>query len=98
MVPKALALRLPFGARKFVLLSRLNASNRNSNRAGPPSAKRFEIAVSSCQNRGPATVLRPALPNGLLRSAGAVTQERSNQLVIVCASPWAYGSQLTFAR
>src|SRR6187200_1281774 len=98
MVPKAPALRLPLGARKFVRLSRLNASKRNSKRAGPPSAKRFDSAVSSCQNFGPLTVLRPALPKGWLGSVGTLTQSRLNQFVIVWALPCAYGSQLTFGR
>ena len=35
MVPNAPELRLPFGARKFVWLNRLNASSRNSNDVGP---------------------------------------------------------------
>ena len=41
MVPNAAALRLPFGARKFVRLNKLNASKRNSNSTGPPSANRL---------------------------------------------------------
>ena len=45
--------------------------------------------MSSCQNIGPRTVLRAALPNGWLGSVGTVTQVLLNQLVIVCAPPGA---------
>jgi len=41
------------------------------------------------ENFGPLTVLRPALPNGWLGSVGTLTQVRSNQLLMVCASPCA---------
>src|SRR6266436_1421444 len=98
MVPNAPELRLPFGARKFVWLNRLNASRRNSKAAGPPSGNRFDIARSICQNFGPRTVLRPALPNGWLGSAGAATHALLNQLLIVRSAPDAIGSHVTLAR
>ena len=97
-MPNAAALRLPFGARKFVWFSRLNASMRNSNCAGPPSGTRLEATRSSCQNFGPRTELRSALPNGWLGSVGTATQARLNQLLMVRSSPVAIGSQVTFGR
>ena len=89
MVPNAPELRLPLGPRKLARFSRLKASSRNSNCAGPPTAKRLESAVSSCQNIGPRTVFRFALPNGWLGSVGALTHDLSNQLLMVWASPCA---------
>jgi hypothetical protein len=98
MVPKPAWLRLPFGARKFVLFSTLNASMRSSNCAGPPSGTRLEATRSSDQYFGPLTELRSALPNGWLGSVGTATQARLNQLLMVRSSPVAIGSQVTFGR
>ena len=83
IVPNAPELRLPFGARKFVRLSRLNASSRNSNCAGPPSANLFDAREIELPEVRAAHGVAPALPNGWLGSVGAATHDRLNQLVIV---------------
>src|SRR5262249_33230437 len=76
-VPKEARLRLPSGARKFVLLSTLKASTRSSSALPRPTAKLFCRARSSCQKESPRTLLRGALPKGLLGSVGTLTQAGS---------------------
>ena len=91
-MPNAPALRLPFGARKFVRLSRLNASSRNSNLRRAAERERLRQRRSrAARTSARARCCAPALPNGWLGSVGTLTQSRLNQLVIVCALPCAYG-------
>ena len=85
IVPNAPALRLPFGARKFVWLSRLNASSRNSNAAGPPSANLFDSASVELPELRTAHGVAPGVAERLARIGRRATQARLNQLVIVCA-------------
>src|SRR5687767_6328227 len=98
IVPKAAWLRLPFGARKFTRLSRLNASTRNWTRVSEPtgSGNSFAATASSCQNHGPRAALRGAFPNGLLGSVGAVTLSRLRYSVTESRLP--YGLPFRFAR
>ena len=56
------------------------------------SAKCLLIAKSICQNTGPRTLLRGALPNGCEMSVGTTTVSRLNQLLMVCCPSAGYGS------
>ena len=73
IVPKAAALRLPLGgARKFVRLSRLNASTRNCDLRPDADGQRELLRRDEVDlpEAGPRTLLRSALPNGWLGSVG----------------------------
>src|SRR2546428_14043331 len=98
MVPNAPELRLPFGAVKFARSNRLNASIRTSTLARSPSETILLAARSTCQNFGPRTLLRGALPNGWLGSVGMTTQSLLNQFVIDCWPAGAYGTPGRFGR
>ena len=63
-----------------------------------PSAKCLLIAKSICQNTGPRTLLRGALPNGCEMSVGITTASRLNQFVMVCCPFAGYGSPARFGR
>src|SRR6188508_3185059 len=74
MVPKAAELRLALAARKFVLLSRLKTSVRNSSRVPrQPRSNTLLRARSSWKNGSLRTELRLALPKGWLGSVGITT-------------------------
>src|SRR2546428_12492093 len=98
MVPNAPELRLPLGAVKFARSKRLNASTRTSTLIRSPSDTILLAARSTCQNFGPRTLLRGALPNGWLGSVGMTTQSLLNQFVIDCWSAGAYGSHVRVGR
>lgn len=98
IVPNAPLLRFPFGARKFVRFRRLNASTRTSSRTAGPNARCLLAATSICQNSGPLTLFRAALPNGWLGSVGTTTVLRFSQLPIVRSPFGVSGSPVTFGR
>ena len=99
IVPNEAMLMLPFGARKFVRLSKLKNSARNSRlplRHG--IGNRFDAAKFTSQTFGPRYAFLGALPNGWLGSVGAATPLRLNQF---CALRWSFGtntSPMTFGR
>ena len=73
MVPNAALLRLPFGARKLVRLSRLKDSTRNCEPLRQGISKRFDATMSTCQISGP----RDAVALGVAERLAGVGRDRT---------------------